>query len=153
MRKHLRLFFYFAAGCDNILASSVIDLKKSKGKDEKMIKQSCDFEYAYDGSELYIKPTGEIDHHSAAFLRGKTDELIYRVRPTSVRLDLSGIGFMDSSGLGFIMGRYSLLSGLGGKMVISDPSEAVMRILTLVGIGRIVPVEYSETKGEDKNEK
>ena len=95
---------------------------------------------------MTIRLSGEIDHHSALSLRGAADELIYRHRPSSVVLDLSGIEFMDSSGLGFIMGRYALLKKLGGEIVLLDPNERVEKIISLAGLERIISIERTEKK-------
>ena len=66
----------------------------------------------YDGT-LRITLEGEIDHHSAVATRGEIDRLIYEYRPRRFELALSRIGFMDSSGLGLVMGRYTLVRELG----------------------------------------
>jgi stage II sporulation protein AA (anti-sigma F factor antagonist) len=63
-----------------------------------------------------------------------------------VILDLSGIAFMDSSGLGFVMGRYSLMQKLGGELILERPNERVVRIFELAGLERIVKIEKEEVK-------
>ena len=115
-----------------------------------MIKNNCSFEYECKEDELHLRLYGEVDHHSAVTLRRDTDALICEVRPHRMTLDLSAVGFMDSSGLGFIMGRYSLLRELGGTLEITDPSPATVRILELAGIKRIIPVHYTEKESENK---
>lgn len=116
-----------------------------------MIKSNSAFEHENEAGRLYVRLRGEIDHHSAAELRGDIDALIFQTRPKKMLLDLSRVGFMDSSGLGLIMGRYSLVRELGGEMVIIDPTDPILKILNLAGIKRIISVET--TKGEVKNEK
>ncbi len=116
-----------------------------------MIKSNSGFSYEYNEGVLHLRLCGEIDHHSAAGLRADIDTLLYKIRPVRLLFDLSAVGFMDSSGLGLIMGRYSLMRELGGVMVILDPTEPISRILELAGIRRIIAVE--KTKGEVKNEK
>lgn len=113
-----------------------------------MLNKSCGFEHERDADTLNVRLRGEIDHHSAAGLRGDIDALIFEERPSRVRLDLSGVGFMDSSGLGLIMGRYSLARELGCEFSIVDPTEPITKILNLAGIKRIIAVET--TKGEVK---
>lgn len=115
-----------------------------------MIKSNCGFEYDISAERLLITLCGEMDHHSAADLRRAVDALLCELRPERVVLDLSGIGFMDSSGLGFIMGRYSLLRELGGSMTIMDPSPATQRILELAGIKRIISIETEKEKKENE---
>ena len=115
-----------------------------------MIKNNCSFEYECQEDELYLRLCGEVDHHSAGALRRDVDALICELRPRRMMLDLSAVGFMDSSGLGFIMGRYSLLRELGGTLEIVDPSPATLRILELAGIKRIIPVHYTEKESENQ---
>ncbi len=109
-----------------------------------MIKRTGSFTYESDGDMLTVKILGEIDHHCAVSVRGDIDELIYKCRPKMLRIDLSEVGFMDSSGLGLIMGRYSLMSKLGGETVVKDPCEPISRILSLAGIGKIIRIERTK---------
>lgn len=102
------------------------------------------------GAELRITPSGEIDHHSARKFRGEIDELIYYYRPKKVLLDLSKITFMDSSGLGLILGRFTLAKELGGELIIVNPSESVKKILDLAGTSRLIKIEKTPLKGSAK---
>ncbi|MBQ8358218.1 MAG: STAS domain-containing protein [Clostridia bacterium] len=83
---------------------------------------------------------GEIDHHSAVALREDLDALLLRERPQRLVLDLSRIEFMDSAGLGLLMGRYRLMKELGGVMAIERPNERVMKILRLAGMERFFEI-------------
>ncbi|MBQ9098357.1 MAG: STAS domain-containing protein [Clostridia bacterium] len=83
---------------------------------------------------------GEIDHHSAVGLREDLDALILRERPKRLVLDLSRIEFMDSAGLGLLMGRYRLMCDLGGEMAVEKPNERVMKILRLAGMERFFEI-------------
>jgi len=109
-----------------------------------MIKTGADLTYTLNDGRLTFTLSGEIDHHSALFLRQTADELIYKHRPMSVAIDLSKIDFMDSSGLGFIMGRYALLKKLGGSIVLTDPNVRVKKILSLAGLERIIKIERTQ---------
>ena len=93
------------------------------------------------GERLEISLVGEIDHHNAAELRKEADKLINEHRPKVVALALDKIDFMDSSGLGFIMGRMSLANKNGGTLVIKKPSKSVERICRLAGLERLVKIE------------
>ena len=97
----------------------------------------------YDGT-LRVTLEGEVDHHSAVATRGEIDRLIYEYRPRRLELALSRIGFMDSSGLGLVMGRYSLIRELGGELAVIDPSPAIMRIFKLAGMDRLIRIEYTD---------
>ncbi len=94
-----------------------------------------------DGGILTVELGGDIDHHRAALLREWMDELICERRPKKLCLEMSEIEFMDSSGLGLIMGRYSLLNRLGGEMIIVKPSAAARRMLSLAAMERLVRIE------------
>ncbi len=94
-----------------------------------------------------VRLCGEIDHHSAVAIRREIDEMILRDRPEKLILDLGTVDFMDSSGLGLIMGRYSLACELGGRTVIRNAGERTMKILTLAGLDKIITIEKN-TKTE-----
>ena len=117
-----------------------------------MLKQEKLFTYTTSDEVLEIKLVGEIDHHSAVNVRSDIDGLIFDLRPQKVVLDLSEISFMDSSGLGLIMGRYALIKDLGGTLSLRAPTVAVMKILTLAGMERIIKIDKS-IKEDAKNEK
>lgn len=94
------------------------------------------------GNLLTVRIRGEIDHHTAAGVRQGIDGLLYERRPRKFILDLSAVGFMDSSGLGLIMGRLALIRELGGEMVVWNPSPETRSIMSLAGMERLVRVEY-----------
>lgn len=111
-----------------------------------MIKSAGRLTYTSADGVLTLKLNGEIDHHSAVGLREEADRLIYLERPKKLLLDLSGIDFMDSSGLGFIMGRYALVSKLGGSLALLNPNARVSRILSLSALERIIKTERTDEK-------
>ena len=108
-------------------------------------------EYSYETQSrdrlLRISLHGEIDHHGAIGLREDLDALILRERPRRLVLDLARIEFMDSAGLGLLMGRYRLMRELGGVMAIENPNRRVMKILSLAGMERFFEIE-EVPKGE-----
>ena len=110
------------------------------------------FTYEAKESVLEIKLLGEIDHHSAVSVRSDIDGLIFEHRPKKVVLELSSISFMDSSGLGLIMGRYGLIKDLGGTLLLRSPTAAVMKILALAGMERMIKIENA-IKEDGINEK
>ena len=113
-------------------------------KDLELVK------FELESGSLYAHVVGEIDHHSALSVREAIDAKIFSVRPEVLYLELSRVGFMDSSGLGLIMGRYSLMKKLGGRTVVLDPSQAIMRIVRLAGLDRTVKIEYAKKTSEVK---
>ena len=104
-------------------------------------------EIIYEKHVLKIKIRGDIDHHSAKGIRDKIDNEIFSKRPSMVVLDLSVVEFMDSSGLGLIMGRYANSKETGANFLIYKPCKKVKKILELAGVERIM-----EIKGDDNNE-
>ena len=90
-----------------------------------------------DGSRLCVKLSGEIDHHEAKDIRERLDKLIFENRPKALIVNLSGIVFMDSSGLGLILGRYRLMKEFGGEMYLNEPTARVRKILAMAGVDKM----------------
>ena len=90
---------------------------------------------------MIVTVCGEIDHHTAGDIRTKADAIIMSARPESIALDLSEVSFMDSSGLGLIMGRYALARELGAEICVLKPTDAVARIILMAGLDKIVPIK------------
>ena len=107
------------------------------------------FDSEFDGVTLKIRLRGEIDHHTAAVVRANMDELIRSRIPRVLALDMSAVDFMDSSGLGLIMGRYSLMQSLGGETVVLDPSPATERIMGLAGMERMIKIKRARIASSD----
>ena len=91
----------------------------------------------------------DIDHHSAARLRSEIDRLLCTERPKRLWLNLSAVEFMDSSGLGLILGRCNLLGELGGEMILRAPAPRVEKILRLAGLERLIPIEAGKKNQAD----
>lgn len=113
------------------------------------IKKLTPFKHYIDGSKLRVVITGEIDHHSAKKVRDGIDELIFENRPSELYMNFSEVDFMDSSGLGLIMGRYKLMKIYGGKTYIEDPSYRVLKIIELAQMNRIIEVITTEHRDEE----
>lgn len=113
-----------------------------------MLKSNQKVTYERRGEDLIIHIHGEIDHHSAVIVRTSIDEEIIVSQPKQVLLELSAVDFMDSSGLGLIMGRYALVKHYGGTVSVLDPSPAVIKIMKLAGMERIVPIKKTKEKKE-----
>lgn len=84
--------------------------------------------------------TGEIDHHTARELRSELDKFVITMQPDILIIDFSSITFMDSSGIGLIIGRYKLMKECGGRLEIKSPQPYIRRVLKLSGIERIVKI-------------
>ncbi len=96
---------------------------------------------------LQIKIKGDIDHHSVKRIREAIDKKILSYKPITIYLELGGVDFMDSSGLGLILGRYALAKDIGARLILMRPTRRIKKILMLAGIERIMDIE-----GDDDNE-
>ncbi len=94
-----------------------------------------DVELIQDGQQLTAQLTGEIDHHTAREMRERIDAAVVRGQVTTLRLDFGGVTFMDSSGIGLIMGRYRLMQGLGGKVEVIRASRRMKKLMEMAGLG------------------
>lgn len=90
--------------------------------------------------KLIVSLDGEIDHHSAAEIREGLDKMIAVNRPKIMVLELSGIDFMDSSGLGLVLGRYRRLNEMGSQMVIKNPGARTEKILAMAGVDKLIKI-------------
>ena len=90
--------------------------------------------YDYEKGNLSIKLDEELDMNSCKVLRNVIDGYIMKYQPKEFEIDLSDVKFMDSSGIGLLMGRYNLVKLLDGYMVIKNPSNSIRRILELSNI-------------------
>ena len=104
------------------------------------VKSGSDVRYEERGNAFLVHVCGEIDHHGAVSVRAGIDDVLAAGRPENVYLELSGVSFMDSSGLGLIMGRYTLLGRLGGRLIIEHPSAAARRMITLAAMERVIEI-------------
>lgn len=102
------------------------------------------------GDTLYASIVGEIDHHGAAALREELDDAFLSARPSVIELDLATVDFMDSSGLGVIMGRKATADRLGAEFRIVNPTSRIARIIDLAGLGKVVTIIYKNNREELK---
>lgn len=102
---------------------------------------------------------GELDHHTAKYIRGDIDIAIKENNPQRLIIDFSNVTFMDSSGIGLVMGRYKIMSELSGTVMIANPPPYIRRVMQLSGIdklcriinhtvGQVVVDEKDEHKSE-----
>lgn len=87
---------------------------------------------------LMIKLPEEVDHHRAGFICEQADEFILQKGVEHVVFDFEDTKFMDSSGIGIIMGRYKQISCFGGKVYVIHADRQIKRILQMSGLQRIV---------------
>ena len=87
----------------------------------------------------YLK--GELDHHTAAEMRTEIDSAIELNMPELLVLDFSGISFMDSSGIGLVMGRFRNLSRSGAQLHITGASPQIYKVMKLAGLERLATLD------------
>jgi stage II sporulation protein AA (anti-sigma F factor antagonist) len=92
---------------------------------------------------------GELDHHSAEEVRNKVDDRLEREGCNKLIMDFSGVTFMDSSGIGVVIGRYRKLSSKKGKVYITRVTGSVKRVFELSGMFKIIPLYDSVERALD----
>ena len=102
-----------------------------------MIQNGSQVSYEEHGDALVIRIRGEIDHHSAVSVRAGVDDVLAARQPERVFLDLSGVDFMDSSGLGLILGRLAVCRHFDCQMHLTGADERMLRIFRMAGLARV----------------
>jgi len=90
------------------------------------------------GTTLVAKLYGEIDHHTASGIKSAIDKELLLKNIINIVMDFDGVTFMDSSGIGMIVGRYKQVAARGGKMMIIRVKPQVDRILEISGLKKIM---------------
>lgn len=94
---------------------------------------------------LVFQITDEIDDCSVQKIRRKADYEMERYMPKRVIFDFNRVTFMDSAGIGMVIGRYKFANMLGAKLEVSNLTQAVKRIFEMSGILKLIPVSLSGT--------
>ncbi len=98
---------------------------------------------------LTLKISEEIDENCTDKLRRKIDNEITRFLPRKVIFDFSNVSFMDSAGIGMLLGRYKVIKMLGGNLELSNVNNQVRKVFEISGILKIIPIVNIE---ENKNQ-
>ena len=94
---------------------------------------------AFAAGRLTIYLAGELDHHEARGAIRSIDELLDEYLPRDCVLDMSGLSFMDSSGIALIIRMSRRMKNLGGRAWIENPAKQPLRVIDASGIDRLVP--------------
>ncbi len=97
---------------------------KIEQKDEKLVVYLCE----------------EIDHHIAKSMRDEIDSLSQKILPEILVLDFKNVLFMDSSGIGLVMGRYKLMQELKGNLHVVNVANHIKKVMTLAGLDKIIQI-------------
>ncbi|MDY0408361.1 anti-sigma F factor antagonist [Virgibacillus soli] len=102
--------------------------------------------YSFDVKKdvLIVRLSGELDHHEAEGLRQQWKDKMYHNPIKHVILNLEDVSFMDSSGLGVILGRYKEVLQLGGELVVCSISPSIKRLFEMSGLFKIIRLEENE---------
>ena len=96
---------------------------------------------------LTVYLSGEIDHHTAAEMRERVDSLVEVEMAKKLCLDFSDVGFMDSSGVGIVLGRYKKMKGLGGELFVTGASPIIYKIFAMSGLCKLMPINEKKERG------
>ncbi len=90
---------------------------------------------------ITAKLSGEIDHHSALWLRMDIDTAVFERKPRLLQLDFKDVSFMDSSGIGLVMGRYKLIKEWNGNIELVNLPDNIERVMLLAGMNRLCKIK------------
>ncbi len=163
MPVHYAQAFFCAKNVDDIakydkssaFLQKEIERKRRTVICEKMYlitKEEEAMQMSYIGAQrtLTVAIEGEIDHHSAAVYRKNIDDEFIKTKAKNIIFDFSKLNFMDSSGIGLIMGRYKLIAPLGGRVFLVGVSPQLDRLISISGIYKIVGWAKSLTEALSK---
>lgn len=93
---------------------------------------------------LFVRFSGELDQKSVERIRVRVSELIANYNIEYLVINCRDLSFMDSSGIGFIIGRYNQLKEVNGKIIICEMNELIAKIISISGLSRIVVLKKTE---------
>lgn len=92
---------------------------------------------------------GEIDHHSAASFREEIDSYLASGQVSLLILDFGGVTFMDSSGIGLVMGRYRQMEYYGGSMQLTNTPPQIYKVMRIAGLHKLATIERAPQKEQE----
>ncbi len=100
---------------------------------------------------MTAKLKNEIDHHSAVAVRIQIDDMMFKELPRALIFELSEVDFMDSSGLGLVLGRYAKAKELGIDVMIMNPSKRTEKIFRMAGTDRLIKIIHEKETDNETN--
>lgn len=97
------------------------------------------------GEAIIVRLAGELDHHTATTLKSRLEQAIESGSCKHIIFNLKALQFMDSSGIGVILGRYKQIAGKGGRMIICEMNPSLQRLFEMSGMLKIMKVAESES--------
>lgn len=120
--------------CGEAYPFSLLSIRRSGKSMKYQVQENC----------LTIYLPREVDHHNAEEIKAEADAVIDRNHIRYVIFDFDRTDFMDSSGIGVIMGRYKTISLIGGEVWAVHTNERIRKILTLSGVTKIMQIYEEE---------
>ena len=99
-----------------------------------------------DGRRITASISGDIDHHSARELRLSIDEVIASSHPELLIIDMENVGFMDSSGVGLILGRLKAVKAVGGELLVKNARKEIADVIGFSGLSSVIASGHSEKR-------
>jgi stage II sporulation protein AA (anti-sigma F factor antagonist) len=102
------------------------------------VKLQSETKISVSGRVLTAAPSGELDYHQAERIRTQIDSAFEKSSCRHILINMSNVSFMDSSGIGMIIGRYKKAETRGGRLVVSNMSDVTSRLFEISGLSKIV---------------
>lgn len=99
-----------------------------------------DLEFKTQGGDICVKLYGELDEYASRTLRGALDKLIETRNMRSMTLDMQGVTFIDSTGLGLVLGRYKKLRGRRAELLLKNVPPQVDKVFGASGVYTYIPI-------------
>ena len=96
--------------------------------------------YTQQDKQLTVSLTEDIDHHSVEEIRRKIDNEITRCMPRKVIFDFGSVSFMDSAGIGMLIGRYRTVKLFGGQVEMCNVQPSIRKVLEMSGVLKLIPI-------------
>lgn len=125
-----RIEYYYRG--NNLLCIIIFPLYSRYGGIQMYLK------FQKENKKLIVYMMGELDHHSAEEVRSKIDDRLDRDEVEMLIMDFTNVTFMDSSGIGVVIGRYKKLSLKKGEVCITNVNNSVKRVFDLSGMFKII---------------
>lgn len=94
--------------------------------------------------QLIFEIDGDIDEYYAQKIRRRMDNEIQKYMPKEVIFDFSNVSFMDSAGIGLLIGRYKLINMIGGELKVANVNIQIQKIFEMSGLLKLIPVEQKK---------
>ncbi len=98
-----------------------------------------DIAFRKKGGNLIVSVYGEVDHHTSETIRDKIEKEFTASGCKNIIFDFENVNFMDSSGIGMVIGRYKFIELSGGKVAVVKANENIDRIFSISGLYKIIP--------------